>query len=99
MKKDGSQRIYTKDEIIQRLNHFLEVQENIANEKEKEYYAFEKEKQKQEDCTYNPHQKELNNQIKAYGNTAQQIVRVYSSSYDNFEEEDNEEETHKELVD
>ena len=37
MKKDGSQKIYTKDEIIQRLNHFLEVQENIANEKEKEY--------------------------------------------------------------
>lgn len=95
MKKDGNQKIYTKDEIMEELNHYLELQSNIVTEKEKEYYQFEKEKEN--DGVYNPHQKELNNQIKAYANTAQTIVRIYNSNLENFDE-DGENES-KELVD
>ncbi len=98
MKKDGKQKIYTKDEVIATLNHFLEVQMNIATEKEKEYYDFEK--SKGDNCNGNPHQRELNSQIKAYANTAQSIVRIYSSDLENLDEENNnEEKANKELVD
>lgn len=97
MKKSGKQKIYTKDEVMETLNHYLELQENIVSEKEKEYYDFEK--TKDENCSYNPHQKELNNQIKAYANTAQVIVRIYNSNLENIDEDNEEEKTSKELVD
>lgn len=99
MKKSGKekQKIYSKEEIITELNHFLELQMKIAAEKEKEYYEFEKEKG--DNCNGNPHQRELNNQIKAYANTAQSIVRIYSSDLEPLDEEDNKEKTNKELVD
>lgn len=99
MKKDGNQKIYTKDEIIANLNHFLELQMNIANQKEKEYYEFENAKNEEDSKAYNYCQKELNNQIKAYANTAQSLVRIYSSDIENLDEEDNEEQKNKELVD
>lgn len=96
MKKDGKQKIYTKDEVMETLNHYLELQMNIVAEKEKEYYDFEKTR---EDNSYNPHQKELNNQIKAYTNTAQVIVRIYNSNLENIDEDNEEKGSSKELVD
>lgn len=99
MKNDGEQKIYTKNEIIANLNHFLEVQMTIANQKEKEYYQFENNRDEESNNAYNRCQRELNNQIKAYANTAQSLVRIYNSDLENVDEEDNEDKKSKELVD
>lgn len=94
MKNDGKVKIYTKNELIEKLNYYLDLQIGIATDKEKQYREYEKEKK----SSYNPHLKELNNQIVAITKTSQMIIRINDSDLDN-EDDSTEEVKSNELVD
>ena len=100
MKKNGKVKFKTKEELLEQMNYFLQLQIDIANKKEKDYKAFEAECVKEGKKTKNPYLNELNNQIEAINRTCGALIRINQSSLENGENQDDEtKKKENELVD
>ncbi len=71
----------TKDELLAMMNHYLDLQIEIAQEKEREYRRVEENGAEPQDKKHkNPYQNELNNQIDAIIRSCSALIRINNST-------------------
>ena len=90
-KKDGKalKKIPSKDELIDTMTYYLNLQKEIAATKEKQYKQFEEERSNDDRKVKNPYLNELNCQIDAIIRSSTALIRINGSNLETEQEEEN----------
>lgn len=110
MKKNGKAKVVkekqpprrlSKEELIDKMYYYLNVQTTIVDQKEKQYKEFEKNPSldKNGNPIKNPYLAEFNNQVDAVTRTSASIIRISGSDLEDEEGDQEVNKKFKELVD
>lgn len=90
-----------KEELIDKMYHYLDCQTEIAERKRVQFYDYEANPSydKNDNLKKNPYLSEFNNQVDAIARTSAAIIKISSSDLEDEEINESNKKKHKELVD